>query len=404
MIRLFEPFPRSILFYYHLELLTSNAFGKKLHSAMLPGKAFTMKASTTAKRGRVAGSYLNFFVPLCYLAGVLYDSIWAWNVIIFIFLIIPILDLVVGKDMQDFRSDDFTALQKNLMASSIPGYCALYVVCLFATLEYASTFTTPELLLLTCSCGLVGAIGIACSHELIHARSKLKILVGRIPLLLTGYLHFEIAHQHSHHRYSHRPLDESSSRRGESFYQYLPRVFVGEYRSTNQYEQARVNRIRTMPATSKVNVQFWHGTAYAVLCCCVTLWAGTKGLAFLLGQALIARIATEIMNYIAHYGLRQEWKQVAAWDAYYRFSAYLTCTIPRHSDHHRNTRRPHYELRTSTSAPQMPVGYPLMMLMALIPSLWRRVMDPCLDRFADTERLNGNVPTDSTTKSHPAVQ
>lgn len=61
-----------------------------------------------------------------------------------------------------------------------------------------------------------------------------------------------------------------------------------------------------------------------------------------------------------------------AWPFYWLIS-YL---LQRHSDHHVYPVRRYQTLRTFSESPQLPTGYPGMVLLALIPPLWRTVMDP----------------------------
>ena len=49
--------------------------------------------------------------------------------------------------------------------------------------------------------------------------------------------------------------------------------------------------------------------------------------------------------------------------------------LQRHSDHHAHPTRSYQALRHFDEAPQLPTGYFGMFVVALIPPLWRRVMD-----------------------------
>jgi alkane 1-monooxygenase len=60
--------------------------------------------------------------------------------------------------------------------------------------------------------------------------------------------------------------------------------------------------------------------------------------------------------------------------------------LQRHSDHHANPMRRYQSLRNFDGIPQLPAGYPAMYLLALIPPLWRRVMDPLL-----LKQVNGDM-------------
>ena len=52
--------------------------------------------------------------------------------------------------------------------------------------------------------------------------------------------------------------------------------------------------------------------------------------------------------------------------------------LTRHSDHHANPYRPFPLMNHYDESPQMPAGYPAMMMLAVVPPLWFRVMNPRL--------------------------
>ncbi|HYC29312.1 MAG TPA: hypothetical protein VEB42_10855, partial [Chitinophagaceae bacterium] len=58
----------------------------------------------------------------------------------------------------------------------------------------------------------------------------------------------------------------------------------------------------------------------------------------------------------------------------------LLFELTRHSDHHYNSGRKYQILRHFDNAPQMPAGYPGMMLCALIPPLWFKIMNPLAEQ------------------------
>jgi alkane 1-monooxygenase len=49
--------------------------------------------------------------------------------------------------------------------------------------------------------------------------------------------------------------------------------------------------------------------------------------------------------------------------------------LQRHSDHHANPHRRYQALCHADEAPQLPAGYATMVVAALLPPLWRRLMD-----------------------------
>jgi alkane 1-monooxygenase len=53
--------------------------------------------------------------------------------------------------------------------------------------------------------------------------------------------------------------------------------------------------------------------------------------------------------------------------------------LTRHSDHHAHATRPFPVLRHHDEAPELPHGYPAMVLAALVPPLFFGLMHPALD-------------------------
>jgi alkane 1-monooxygenase len=50
--------------------------------------------------------------------------------------------------------------------------------------------------------------------------------------------------------------------------------------------------------------------------------------------------------------------------------------LQRHSDHHANPTRRYQSLRDFEESPVLPTGYAGMIVLAVVPPIWRRVMDP----------------------------
>lgn len=102
-------------------------------------------------------------------------------------------------------------------------------------------------------------------------------------------------------------------------------------------------------------------------------------------QAILAMLVLEAVNYIEHYGLLRpigangrpgRVTGAHSWNGDYVCSNLFLFNLQRHSDHLAHPRRRYQVLRSIEDAPQLPAGYALMVMLALIPPLWRRVMDP----------------------------
>ena len=117
--------------------------------------------------------------------------------------------------------------------------------------------------------------------------------------------------------------------------------------------------------------------------------------AFFVVQSLVAILLLESVNYIEHYGIiraqltvkpgqRVRYERVNplhSWNASQVASNWVLFQLQRHSDHHTYAARPYQVLRHFDESPQLPHGYALMILIATIPPLWFRVMDPRLDAW-----------------------
>jgi len=111
---------------------------------------------------------------------------------------------------------------------------------------------------------------------------------------------------------------------------------------------------------------------------------GGGGLAFYVAQGVLAATLLEMINYVEYYGLARQregdrWKTVRShhsWNTNDRVSNWWLFNLQRHADHHAYASRPYWQLRAVEDGPQLPASYPVMVLMALVPPLWRRVMDP----------------------------
>ena len=65
--------------------------------------------------------------------------------------------------------------------------------------------------------------------------------------------------------------------------------------------------------------------------------------------------------------------------------------LQRHSDHHANPTRRYQTLRDFQESPVLPTGYAGMIVLALLPPVWRRVMDPRVLAHFDGDLSRANL-------------
>ncbi|MGR3467104.1 MAG: alkane 1-monooxygenase [Shimia sp.] len=240
---------------------------------------------------------------------------------------------------------------------------------------------------------ITGTIGINYSHELMHQKPAYERWSADALLAMVLYSHFRSEHLLVHHRYIGTPRDPVTARYNESFQTFFPRVLRQSFKSAWTAEKAMLAR-KGLPATDRSN-PFWR---YAMLqggfLLLAILIGGWEGLALFLVQAFTAIWQLELVNYVEHYGLTRKhlgggkYEHVRprhSWNAAHKASNWLLINLQRHSDHHYKPDRRFPLLQTygEDEAPSLPYGYPVMTMLALVPRLWRRVMNPRVHAWRD---------------------
>ena len=125
-----------------------------------------------------------------------------------------------------------------------------------------------------------------------------------------------------------------------------------------------------------------------------------RALGFFLGESALSILLLESFNYVAHYGLARRRRLDGrleplgprhSWNSVRRMNNASLFNMGRHADHHRFSARPYNELEVLEGGAQLPCGYAGVILMALVPPLWRRVMDPRVDAAMDDPQAIGRT-------------
>ena len=75
---------------------------------------------------------------------------------------------------------------------------------------------------------------------------------------------------------------------------------------------------------------------------------------------------------------------IHSWNSNHSLGRILLLEVTRHSDHHYSTQRKYQTLRHFDESPQLPTGYPGMMLLAFFPPLWFKVMHKQIEMYKTT--------------------
>ena len=277
------------------------------------------------------------------------------------------------------------------------GWAPLQFLTVFALIWYvpqAQHLSTVEKLVMFFGVGVMtGTIGINYSHELMHQKDRLERALADILLAMVLYSHFRSEHLLVHHRYVATPRDPVTAKYNEGFHRFYPRVLKQCLMSAFRAEKDMLAR-RDLPWTHPSNPFFRYWMLQGAMLLLAFLLGGWAGLGLFLMQAGVAIWQLELVNYVEHYGLTRKhlgdgkYEHVQprhSWNASFKASNWLLINLQRHSDHHYKPDRrfPLLQNYTEADAPQLPFGYSVMTVAAMIPPVWRKIMNRRVARWRD---------------------
>lgn len=337
--------------------------------------------------------------PLCAFVGLYFGGWWSPGMFYLAFGIIPALESLLPVRTDNHQQDEEEA-RSTLVFFDVLLY--LHLPILFALLYMyfqnmsIGSPTVFEQIGMTLNIGtMIGAFGINIAHELGHRERPFDRVLAKLLLLPALYMHFIIEHNHGHHRHVGTPKDPATSRRGELVFAFWVRSTVFGYLSAWDIERKR------LAAKGK---QFWsfHNemlrfTVFQGLYLCgVGVVFGVTAIPYALAAATTGFLLLETVNYIEHYGLMRQkmpsgrYEPVAmqhSWNSSHELGRIFLYELTRHADHHYRSTRKYQILRHHDTSPQLPMGYPVAMLMSLVPPLWFRTVHPMLDKIEVSHRV-----------------
>jgi alkane 1-monooxygenase len=356
---------------------------------------------------RLVPYLLAFMLPAMVVLGLELGGAWALLPLLFVFGVIPTLDIVIGVD-ETQPDEQSTPLRRAL--ADLP--LLLWIPVQLATTAFvifrlsSGEPTALELVAAIIGLGIVnGGGGITIAHELVHRKSKLHRAGAELLMGSVHYTHFCIEHVLGHHRNVATAHDPASSRYGESLYRFLPRTLLGSLISAWRLERARCAK-QGIRGYSLADRRTRYLLELALVDLGLLFVFGWQPLLLFVAQGVVAFTLLEVINYIEHYGLRRRelgegrHERVLpkhSWNSAHRVSNWYLFNLARHSDHHYLASREYDRLRHHEAAPQLPTGYAGMVLLALVPRLWFRVMNPRVERW------NATIAAPASIEHEPAL-
>lgn len=327
-------------------------------------------------------------------ASLLAGGLWTWALPLLVYGLLPLVELFTPGTTENLDEEGERAALANrgfdaVLFGTLPTIYAL--LALFLVQINNGVHSGLGLVGAVVTTGLIaGALGINVAHELGHRAGPWHQRAAKLLLLPSLYMHFIIEHNRGHHMRVATDEDPASSRRGEWLYTFWFRTVIGGWLSAWRLESKRLGGSPWTPRNEMLRFL----AIEALFVGLIAAWSPVAAGLFVI-TAVVGFLQLETVNYVEHYGLQRErnergrYERVRphhSWNSNHSLGRSLLFELTRHSDHHAHPRRPYPILRHFEDAPQLPTGYPGMMVLSACPPLFFAVMDKRVDALADDGR------------------
>lgn len=310
------------------------------------------------------------------------------------FFIVPAFELILPVDAANFE-EKIAADKKNekiydwLLYLAVPVQVGVLIYFLF--IIQATPFGTLEFWNRTIAMGLMcGVMGINVGHELGHRHNRVEQFLGEILLLTSLNTHFLPYHNGGHHLNVATPKDPATARKNQLLYTFWFTSHFGSYAQAWTLEN-NMMRHQGKSIFSIHNRMVLYTIANVLVLSAIYYFFGSMVLFAFVLAAIMGIGLLETVNYIEHYGLqrnlndRGKYEPVRhhhSWNSDHVLGRALLFNLSRHSDHHYNGSIKYQVLKSVPTSPQMPTGYPGMLVLAFFQPFWFLVMNKKLAQLA----------------------
>jgi len=352
-----------------------------------------------------------FFISMSNTGVLAYSFLLAIPTVALLDLLLPRSLANPSKEQEDIMESDLFYDVLIWLVAPIGFFCLIYFMVQFHARYQVESLST--LIGWMTSMGGVGAIyGIAIGHELGHRKNFWEVMMGRVLLFISLRMTFMTFHNYGHHPYVGTPMDPTSARRNETALFHMPVSLFRSWISAWQIQMKSLKRRKAGFFTS-TNKIFWYTVIQWAAIFAVLIIAGWQTALAWVCAGLTGSMLFELINYVEHYGLRR--KQLASgryervlpihsWNDAHTVTGSILLNGMRHSDHHYTISRPYQILRNYEDIPtNLPANSAAMMVLALIPPLYFRIMNPMLDEI-DRQRAEVEKPAEKPKKEFATAE
>jgi alkane 1-monooxygenase len=313
--------------------------------------------------------------------------------VIWSYAIIPLIELLIKPNQNNLEAAEeeiakADKLYDYILYATVPLHYAALVYFLFSlqqpNLELADYI--GRILSMGLLCGI---FGINVAHELGHRTDKFEIMLAKILLLSSQYMHFYVEHNKGHHKRVATKEDPSTARLNESLFEFYLRTIPSVYKSAWEIQLRELEKAgKPFISTHNQMLQFlllqlafiaiiFFSFGWLITLCYFA--AAGFGIGLL-----------EAVNYIEHYGLRRKEIETGkyerampehSWNSDHVIGRIALFELSRHSDHHYLASRKYQVLRHHEDSPQMPTGYPGMIILAHFPPIFFSIMKKQMQKY-----------------------
>lgn len=344
---------------------------------------------------------IKYFTPLLVYLGAFHSfasyGLACFALLIYAWIVIPFLEFFIDADADNLNDAEEQVAKNDKVYDWI-----LYAIALLQVPTLFLFFDSmhDKSLTLIDRIGRVGTMGMLCGtfginvgHELGHRTKRFEKILAKLSLMSSLYMHFYIEHNKGHHKNVATPEDPSSARFGEPVYRFWFRTVVYSYLSAWKIANMETEK-KGFSKWSFHNEMIQSHIIQASFLLLIFLMFGATITGYFLIAAMMGILLLETVNYIEHYGLSRKKMSagryerampVHSWNSNHLIGRMMLFELSRHSDHHYLASRKYQVLRNHEDSPQMPTGYPGMVLLTLIPPAWFFVMNKRIKQYQSPE-------------------
>ena len=334
-----------------------------------------------------------YLLPISVWRSFYAEDLLSFLPVFIVFVIIPLLELMMRPDHRNMDAVQAEKEKRNsiydwILYLSVPvqlGTLAYFFKVIQLT-EFGSLEYYGRILAMGMMCGVMG---INIGHELGHRKARFEQFLGELLLLSSLNTHFLPYHNEGHHREVATPMDAATAKRGQNLFHFWITSHFGSYAKAWKIENNRMEKFGKSSFSLHNRMVVYSLANLAVLGTIYYFFGMSVLLAFVIAS-IIGILLLETVNYIEHYGLLREMNEkgryervrhVHSWNSDHLIGRVMLFNLSRHSDHHYKASKKYQVLESLPQSPQMPTGYPGMMLLALVPPLWFRFMHKRMDQL-----------------------